>query len=344
MGELKLVKEYAHHIIEDFLMEVSDSVNTKTTYRSAVNDLLLESFGTSIEFATVHQLQQLTVDMFVNYRRKFKMESENKNSSINTSLSGIKGFYKYLNHIKLIDIKMDDINYYRSFHNDSDHYDTIPMYMVEEILNYIQEYERPRLRNQKIWFIKLAVETGLRLQDILNLTKSQFTIEENKSRVIIKSNSKNRGKGNQDWTEVIHINVYNQMKEALYTDSDKLFTMHESTMLKCLQKIIDKLGYEGNFVLHSLKRTAVNNTKEYTGGDITAAQRKAKHKNVRTTIENYFDDSDYGMTGIYSIEQDIQEDYISTATHEELLKALDGMDKSMLLLLQKQIKDNREGR
>jgi site-specific recombinase XerD len=337
---------YAYEYVEDFhtFIESIGSENTADGYVRHLNHFAQTVFKCTLDFLTVEQIASIDSNTIIKYQTEITKSKKFANSTINNKMSAIRKFMKYVKARKLTTYDIgDDVEFIRNVKSNSQHYDTIPMEVVPQIIEYIQTKEK-HLKVEKEWFIKIAVETGLRASNILKLTKSHFTPHMDGTHVIIKSDLDNMGKGNSDWSDVIHIEFYKEIEENLFTDSENLFTMDESTIRKRLQAIMKKLGYNGNYVPHSLKRTAINNTKEFTN-DVKAMQAKGKHSNASTTLNHYTDDTmKYGATGYYSMQYKVKGDLISTATHEELLQAIDGLDESVILLLQLQLQKIKGGK
>lgn len=331
---MTVIKTY----VEEFLvfMESKGSDKTSQAYKYHLDTFAEMMFSRPLEQLVLDDLYMVDSEMVLKYRHAMYISQLFTNGTINNKMTALRKFLRYMKHRGLIDYNIkDDAEFIVNLKEDSVPYDTIPMKMVPQIIDYIRTKEK-HLKKEKEWFVKLAVETGLRTSNILHLRKSDFSHCSDGIHVMIKANKDNMGKGNERWTEFIHKDFYNEIVKDFFGENDKLFTTNRSTMLKSIKKIIAKLGYEGNYVLHSFKRTAVNNTKDFTN-DLHAAQLKGKHKNPTTTSKNYLDDIGIGATGYYSMQYKTKEDLISTASHEELLKAIDGLDENVIILIQMQL-------
>lgn len=334
LANIQTMTEYLDDYLKDFFIFLKRE-NTKEAYNQHLNHFTNTMFGYELKFITRKDLLSINTDLVIKYKNKL-IESKFANGTISNRLSALRTFVGYMKFRKLTEYDVSaDVKYVGNMEKDSEHYDTIPMKAVEEMIEYFRTKER-YLRSEKEWFIKLAVETGLRADNLLKLKKKQFTVMSDGIHVMIKSDEETKGKGNKDWKEMIHINFYNELKEKFFTESQYLFTMDESTIRKRIQAVMKKLGYEGRYTTHSLKRTSVTNTMDFTN-DPRAAQAKGKHSNMNTTFNNYIDHVDYGATGYYSMQYSITDDHIATATHEELLKAIDNLEPNVVLLIQAQL-------
>lgn len=333
LAKQKELKQYIYKYLKDFYIFL-EKEKTITAYQQHLEDFTKDTFGYSLTFLTVADIQSVDTETFISYKNSL-ISRKFANNTINARLSALRTFMGYMKFRKITTYEPStDVKYIGNVKSDAEHYDTIPMKAVGELIELCKK-ER-YLKKEKEWFIKLAVETGLRTAELLSLKKSNFHPMSDGIHVMIKADRESKGKGNQEWKEMIHIKFFEELQKDFFTDSEKLFTMDESTIRKRIQTMMEKLGYEGNYSNHSLKRSAVNNTMDFTN-DPRAAQAKGKHANMKTTFDNYIDDVEYGATGYYSMQYKIEKDYIAEASHEDLLKAIDKLEPSMILLLQAQL-------
>lgn len=335
----QLPTQFLYSYTQDFFMylESDRSEKTKETYKKHLDFFCQTVFLHDLDGMTIKELQSIDTNLMIKYKNHLIQDPKNyANNTISAKLSAVRSFINYMRFRKLTDYDVSaDIKYVGNMKKKVKHHDTIPMEAVPKMIQHIRDNEK-NLKKQKEWFIKIAVETGLRTNEILSLKRTNFTYHSDNIHVVMKSDLDTLGKGDQEWKELIHIDFYNELRDDFFTDDLKLFTMDESTIRKSIQRIMKKLGYEGQYTNHSLKRRAVNNTMDFTN-DPRAAQAKGKHANMSTTFENYIDDVAYGATGYYSMQYQVKEDHIATATHEELLKAIDKLDPNMVLLIQMQL-------
>lgn len=338
-NNVEQLNDYVIKYTKDFFvtLESDGSIHTVKQYKRGIENFIKYNFGYELQYLTLQDLKKVDKYMILSYfNNMYSATDENgeklyKNSTINPQLSGVKKFIDYMDFIDVIEFKVSDLSKIKNKKKDSVSHETMPMSVVFDIINDIRKNE-VNLTNEKEWFIKIAVETGLRASEILNLTKNQFKLLPNGKDVIIRSIGSNKGKGNKDWKEVVSVGFYNDLKETLFNgERDNLFTMSASTIAKTLQRSQERLGINEGYTPHSLKRTAVNNTRALTG-DLKAAQIKGKHSNDATT-NIYLDEVDYGATGYFSMMNKIDTNLINEVSHSELLEALNGLDDSTKLLI-----------
>jgi len=339
-NNVEQLNDYVINYVEDFFIyiESKGSVKTEDRYKKYVGDFIKYLFGYELKFLTKEDLIKIEADQvikYINYLYKEEDTQGNKrymNSSINPILSAIKQFLRYMKFRKVIKLDVNDLSFVKGFKKDSVAHETVPMNIVFAMIDDIRKNES-KLATEKEWFIKIAVETGLRANEILRLTKKQFILLPDGVYVLIKSIGSNKGKGNKDWKEKIKLVLFNDLKEALFRgEREELFTMSLSTITKTIHRSQQRLGLDTTYTPHSLKRTAVNNTRILTK-DLKATQAKAKHSNINTTIGNYVDDIEYGATGYFSMMSEVDGNLMNEVEHDILMEALNGLDDSTKLLI-----------
>src|SRR5699024_4255490 len=125
---------------------------------------------------------------------------------------------------------------------------------------------------EKQALIMLAVDSGLRLNELLSLTDKSF-IEES-DQIIING----KGKGNKEFQVAISRELYQCVMDNLGNVSGKLFTLSRKNIIDMMNRMKKELGYEDhNYTFHSFRKTALTITYEVAG--LLEAQKKGHHKN-----------------------------------------------------------------
>lgn len=313
-------------VIEDYLDErKKHSEDAERSVRSDIGRFLKEEFSKTIDTITSEELDLVDYEILMSYRGK--MYGSVANTTINRHISSIRTIYK---HLKSRNILESDISYLDTIKNlpkKSKLIEYMPMSIVEE---YIAEAGKDlNDAKEKQELIMLAVDTALRLDELLELELNQFTIDGEE--VLIKG----YGKGNKEFTDKISLERYNALlgiMEEGYSQNSKVFsTLTVKKVTDMMSKIKKTLGYEGReFSFHSFKKTAVTNVYRLTG-DILEAQKKGRHSSLDTT-RLYLQDLEYGITGWYSL-GDVDTELYKKASHEELMEALGEMNRDFLHLL-----------
>lgn len=309
--------------IEDFLSEKGKrSADTETAYRGDITLFLEVVYGKGINTITAEELELLDYDTFKQFLDSFY--NKKSNNAINRYASSIKSMYRELNIRKVIttDLKLFDL--INALPSNANSYESIPM---EVALQYIEavRFEKHKVEEKQM-VIKMAIELGLRESELRNLEWSQF--KPDGDRVFVYG----IGKGNKKYTEVISREFYNELLEIKVEGQSKLFTLTKKNIIDMMTRLKKYLGHEDrNYVFHSFKKTAVTNTYKFTGS-MTDAQDKGKHTYL-TTTQLYLEDEETKMTGYFSLEGKLDHERYKKVSHEELLQALQSVNKEFLFQL-----------
>lgn len=345
-SKVEVMSDYVYEYSEDFFfnLRAKGSSNTEKAYRRNINQFIKDQFGYELKYLIIEDLRKINYKLISDYFRnmyeelKENGEKKYKNSTLNNKLTSIKEFIKYMKFRKIVEIDLLELDYIKSFSKDSESHETVPMNIVLQMLENIKQNE-DYLVNEKVWFIKIAVETGLRMSEVLRLTKDQFY--EFEDYILIKSKS-NRSKGNKDWKEKVSREFYEDLREELFKEErQELFNISQTAISEMLNRTQERLGIGKKYSPHSFKRTAVNNTKQYTN-DSRAAMRKGKHSNESTTNNHYIDDVEHGATGYFSMQSRVDNSLYSKVSHQELLEAINNLDEGSKLKLNSKLQELRK--
>jgi len=314
-------KVSAEEVVRQFLAEAEKrSVNTARGYETDISKFIKATFGKSIEIITVEDFESIDYNIFAHYIESIKKSS---NSTVNRSISTIRTLMKYLKARSVIKRDIAYLDLIKLKKNKSVRIDIMPRQVV---LNYISEAGKERNHaRMKQCLIILAVDTALRLEDLLEIEWSQFSPREDD--VVMRG----YGKGG-DWLEKINYNVYEQLLELKVEGQRKVFApLSEKNVQDMMNRIKKNLDYqESSYSFHSFKKAAVTFTYRITG-DFLEAMKKGKHANPETTMI-YLEEENYGATGMFSLGEFDSETYKNIA-HEDLLKVIGEMNKDTIHLL-----------
>lgn len=330
-NNLAIMDEYLYEHIEEFLLrKEKHSLNTRVTYENHLKNVFRDIYGyDDLKYIKKQDIENLTIKQLINYFDKLYKNNDYSNSTINGRMTALKQLIKYLCAIEVINynlLKLDEL--LEPLKDESEEIERIPMEIAEKFLDYFKNHEKEN-GFEKYMIAKLAIETGLRAKEILELRWSQFQIEGDT--VIIKSNGKQKGKRNKDYVDKISINIYNELLQLKKDEEDKIFTISYRTLARAMERANKYLNTDRNYTFHSFKKRAVTNTYLLTGS-VQEAMKKGRHENPNTTFR-YLEDVDFGMTGVYSVGENIDLELYKKVSHEELLEALSKMNKDFLYIL-----------
>jgi len=338
------IDAYVGEHIEDFLkLKGKKSINTEKTYRSALNQIFKDTlYKNEYKFITVSDIQnRLNSDVLFEYFDElYYLEKEDgrkkySNQTINNRQSAIKSLIKYLRNRKVIKYDLDDLTIIESLPDTGEEIEMIPFDLAMEYAEYFGKEDQGL---EKSLIINLAAETGMRASELISVEWSNFI--EVEDGVILKSYGYKKGKGNQEWIDKISKDLYNELLQLKSIGNDtKLFNLSYKQLVGMMDrgnKILNKTGIDYSF--HSFKKLAVTMCYLNNGNCIDSAMKKARHKNVNTTMR-YLRLTDLNVTGIISAKMTTSEELYKTVSHELLLECLEEMRPEMLLLLNNKIKN-----
>lgn len=310
--------------IESFLKEkYVQSPNTAIAYKGDISSFLEAVYDCTIETVTKEQLESLDYKTLSEYRNT--MYGTLSDSSVNRNISTIKSLIKHLKATGEIDSDITYLNLVKSVKiKDEKQYPHASKEVVEQFMNATR-FEQFK-SDEKRLLIMLGADTGLRLQELLALKVSDFKKQEDGTYII-----RGKGKGAKEYVDVVGENIYREILKVA-KHNDKIFTLSSKNVWQMMTRLNKLLGYEHiNYVFHSFKKSAVTFTYKRTGS-ISHAMKKGRHSKPETVMR-YLEDDTTGLTGMFSAEAEVEDDLYKNVSHEKLLKALNKLDKTSLLLL-----------
>ncbi|MFJ7982317.1 tyrosine-type recombinase/integrase [Lysinibacillus xylanilyticus] len=343
------------HIVDEFLeLKKSKSNNTYINYRSDIEYFFNHHFGKTYREVFYNEMNGEKGDLealrvfFIGLSKEIDLSGKRKfsNGTVNRRQSSIKQLLKYMKARKVYIHDVGELGeILEQLPKDTNSIEYIPFERALEYAQWfkVKEEDRPI---EKFLITMLAIDTGLRATELIELKWSQFTIDNN----IV--TMRGVGKGNKPWIEKISLDFYEsllQLKEINPNNGGKLFTLKYHSLPNMMKRARIALGdSERNYSFHSFKKCAVTNSYKVTG-DILEAQRKGRHASLDTT-RLYTEMEDYGITGLISLGGEIPTDLFKEVDHETLLKALKTMNKDFLYILNFKIEelikieDGKEGK
>lgn len=324
--------------IENYLDQCR-SKNTRRQYDTNLRLSFDDLFGFSdYSLVTVDMVESLTPHILNMYKNDLVKSGKYTNSTINNRLIPLKKLIEFLSGYGMIIYAVSGLSLVKELPDDREEIEMIPF---EEAMRYIK-YTEENLPNgfEKSMVLSLALDTGLRLEEVMKLKWNQFKVDGNV--VVINSTKENRGKGNDHYLDKIDLDFYNELL-TLKNESDKLFSMSSRTMervIEDLNKVFGNLNEEGKglYSFHSIKKTCVTMVYRRTGC-ILQAQKKARHKSIETT-RRYLRVEDIEITGMISIMKKSDDNLYKEASQESLLRAIEKLPYEAKILLNSHLKEN----
>lgn len=334
---------YISDHIEDFLNEYKKkSESSFKNYRSSLNKVFKDIIKkTDYKYITKSDIENLSAIVLKDYFNELHDELNEddepkyKNATINRHISVIKELIRYLKSWDIISYDLDKLKLIKSLPDTREEIEMIPFDLAMEYAAYFAKEDQGL---EKSLIINLATETGMRASELLSVEWSNFI--EMEDGVILKSYGYKKGKGNKEWIDKISKELYKELLQLKTIGNNvKLFTLTYKQLVGIMErgnKLLNNTGI--NYSFHSFKKLAVTMCYLNNGNCIDSAMKKARHRNVNTTMR-YLRLTTLNVTGIISAKMNTEEDIYKKVSHELLLECLEEMRPEMLLLLNNKIKN-----
>lgn len=266
-------------IIEDFIKHLDNTETTKQTYYNCMRNFKewLDKTGAGP--------CELSIINFKNYLRV-----NYSASTVNTYLTSIKAFYRYLSKKGFINYA-SDIKGIKTTRNHKK--DSLTLNQAQEILKSLKTETAEQKRNNAI--IRLLLGTGLRECEVINCNINDIRNVGNKTVLQIKG----KGHSEKDDYVILSLSIINAITDYLATRAnvksyEPLFTSTsnrnagERLTTRSIRNIVKGI-YKDNGIIsdrittHSLRHTFVT-LNLLNGATLQEVQGMARHTNINTTL------------------------------------------------------------
>lgn len=310
-----------------------ESTSTSEAYGRDIKDFFKLMRNKEIEFLSKEDMK-IELEDIEDFVIKLKDSGKYSNSTINRKIVAIRKLLSYLNSKKINEEKIvKDISYFSQIQREMDDTESYGILSVEESYRFAQLAKEERVKGEiKSLFFLFALDTALRKDEILSLKWSNIREEEGRIRII------GVGKGNKEFRKEISNEFYERLL-TLKKDKERVFDISVNSIDDSFRRIREKmeLPKERKIVFHSIRKSGVTFVHRITK-DPFATMKYANHKSFNTT-QIYLEEDDYGAIGAVSSKDSLNMNKFKEVDHETLLKALETMDKSYLILLNKTLSD-----
>jgi integrase len=286
---------------------------------------------------------QLTLDDFEDFIDKlYKMENEKgernySNKTINRKVAAVKGMIKYLAGKKLNgEYIVKDIAYMgliNSLPENSKSHGILESNEVWTMANLsLEETHKGNIKRLAILF---TYDTCARKSDVLNLKWSDFEVKED---VVVVNGI---GKGNKEFRKSISKDFYEEILTLKEDGVYQVFQLTDKNIDDMMRRLREKMNIDPNrgIVYHSIRKTGSVFVYRICGNDIMKAKEILNHSNVNTT-QLYLKSTEYTQAiGGVSSAKNINHNAYKEVDHETLLKAIEGLNKDQILLLNLKISE-----
>lgn len=260
---LQLEKKYARH--------------TLTSYASDLNQFqsfLLEKYDTG-DFVEVNypMIRQWIVSF---------VDKELTNKTINRKLSTLKTFFKFLLKVKAIEV--NPMLQHKSLKLPKREQEAFSLLELEKLSAYFEDSSFEGLRDHLM--IEMLYSTGMRRQELIDLTLSSIDLEQNQLKVF--------GKRNKERllpllnSTLILIRDYLEERKGLALDTDKLFVtksgkaIYPNLVYRTVNSYFKKVSTKQKLSPHLLRHAFASHLLD-KGAEITAIKELLGHSSLAST-------------------------------------------------------------
>lgn len=267
------------------------SENSHKSAKVALNSYL--EFSKTDLRESVNHFEYVDLEHMVMYQN-YLISLGLSNSSVTNYISNMKSFLKFIRGYGYISQDLSFLSLITELPNDVEHVEHMSDTVIQEFMREIaKERSYPEL---KLTLVRLAIDTGLRMETLLGLKEKNFTVEGNE--VVIRGWQK----GNKEFIRKISLQLY---KDINAVSEDYFSKLKANTLVKMMKRIRVRLGYENkNYSFHSFRKVALTDNYIQTN-DIVATQRYANHSSPSVT-ETYIAHLNQGK-GRYSRDESVTE-------------------------------------
>lgn len=260
---LQLEKKYARH--------------TLTSYASDLNQFqsfLLEKYDTG-DFVEVNypMIRQWIVSF---------VDKDLTNKTINRKLSTLKTFFKFLLKVKAIEV--NPMLQHKSLKLPKREQEAFSLLELEKLSAYFEDSSFEGLRDHLM--IEMLYSTGMRRQELIDLTLSSIDLEQNQLKVL--------GKRNKERllpllnSTLILIRDYLEERKGLALDTDKLFVtksgkaIYPNLVYRTVNSYFKKVSTKQKLSPHLLRHAFASHLLD-KGAEITAIKELLGHSSLAST-------------------------------------------------------------
>ncbi len=304
-------------------------MKSRHTYVAYKNDLI-KFFGKPLETITKEDLEINKSDI-EDFIEEMFFEEQLKGQTIKRCLRTVKQLIDELKEnlkSKGIFIETDiNLKILKKIPEIKQSYGIFTPDEVWTFANYLRVKPKVRQREEKYYLVLFAMDTSFRKSALRNLKWSNFIDtggETIRVQVIDKRNEK--------YIADISREFYNELL-SIKRESEYVFPISNDSIQNMMNKCKEWLNIpEDRFIVfHSIRKTGITFKYRLTN-DIMVAKRAANHKSI-TTTQLYVEPMEINVLGAVSSKSNIDNELYKKVSHEDLIKAIEGLNGDQKLYL-----------
>jgi integrase len=306
---------------------------TQETYESEIRFyfhlMCNKEKGKELEYLSMDDIE-ITQEDYEAYIEKLCAMKDHKgnnkyvNKTINKKTSALKSMLKYFKRKNIITTDISYLELIKGEKGKATHYGVLEPNEVLEMITLCLEEKVKGYEKSKL--LLLALKSGLRLSELLDLTWNSF-IKKGNDQIYIKG----IGKGNKPFEIKIPVEVYEEL-QTLNKGQLRIFDISARRVCDLMDRLRNKMNIspERLICFHSIRKCF--GTTIWKLNDIEAARRALRHENIATT-QLYLGELDYDVNdSIFSIEK-IPQDAYKNVSYDELIAGIESLPKNLQLIL-----------
>ncbi|GIN22579.1 tyrosine-type recombinase/integrase [Siminovitchia fordii] len=310
---------------------ISESNNTRNEYERDIRQFFyyLTDGKKDIEYLTIEDIQ-LSQDDIEDYQLYLVKLNKYANRTINRKLAPIKELYKRFERRKLV----SDLSMFKDIKRLKETDKSYGVFSIEEVfkaLDFVKNKPRSRKRLTKYHLIRFTIETRARLEECLSLEWNDFEVRGNDVVIHIVA------KGNKDFKPRIAKWFYEELLEIKKENKKKVFDISKNSIQAMMNDIVEHLEVpeERNLTFHSWRKTGGTFIFNFTK-DLEYTRKALNHSSISTT-QKYIEGVDYGIYGMFSMQQNYDENLYKKVELTDLVKAIDKLDQAEKMRINMQL-------
>lgn len=332
------IKSYVGEYVNEFLEDKKkDSVNTYEAYLSNIKNFFLDVFNKDIQHVTKEHLELVDYGLLKKYRdnlyeqKRDNGKRKNSNNTINRKIAAIRSLMKEMKARKVVSHDISGIDEVKKLPKDGKAIEHISVENSFKIADWVLEHSKHK-KKEKNLFILLAIESGIRVSEVLSIKWSDFS--EFDGKIILKG----IGKGGKEFIDEIDKYLYEDLLSLKREDDDKVFTLKYFNVNDMMKQATAALKIDDKkYSCHSFKKTSVTFVYRKTGS-IQAAKQKGRHASYDTTA-GYIEEIDIGATGVISMTRNVKDTLYKEVDPQILISAIEKLGGDIRMLINIGIKE-----
>jgi site-specific recombinase XerD len=234
----------------------------------------LKFIGINLGTIEIEQLNKHHVNHLLSIKKE---ENPNvSNATLNKYITVIKVLYRFITDKKLLVSKLKE---------KQKPIPIIQMNLIEKIFDYYKSNLHDRVQFRNYLYYRLSLETGLRLNEIINIKMNNINMHERLIYITVTKTDVNRFVSFSNETKILlhkYILLYHEGYEYLFTNFKTGKRLSKNSIESQTELLKEKLNINVSISPHKWRHTFATSFIQ-RGGNLTYLQKFLGHSNLSTT-------------------------------------------------------------